>query len=62
MILLNSSLKIDVAEQRPRPFVLASHDSLRTLAQKQNHKEIPVATDFFNSLLGQSGIPVIDNR
>jgi hypothetical protein len=28
MILPNLSLKIDVAEQSPRPFVLASHDSV----------------------------------
>jgi hypothetical protein len=51
MILPNSNFKIDVAEQSPRPFVLASHDSVGTPVQKQNHDAIPVATDFFNSLL-----------
>jgi hypothetical protein len=54
MIPPNSSFKIDVAKQRPRPFVLASHDSIPRPTQKQNHKAIPVATDFFNSLLSCS--------
>jgi Mu transposase, C-terminal domain len=52
MMLPNASFKIDGAEQRPRAFVLAPHDSLPAPSRgNQNHIEIPATRDFFNSLL-----------
>jgi hypothetical protein len=48
----NSSFKIDVAEQRPDRSSSPRMIRSPTRDKKQNHKPIPVATDFFNSLLG----------
>jgi hypothetical protein len=52
MALANASFKIDIAEKRSRPLVLASHPpaSAKT-AERQNHIAFPIASHFFNNLL-----------
>jgi hypothetical protein len=52
MALANASFKIDIAEKRSRPLVLASHPpaSAKT-AERQNHIAFPIASRFFNKVL-----------
>ena len=52
MILADPRFQIDVTEQRPRPLVPAPHPFVSANAQdEENHSTIPLARDFFNSLL-----------
>jgi hypothetical protein len=52
MALAGASFKIDVTEKRSGPLILASHPPASAKnTERQNHTAVPVASQFFNSLL-----------
>src|SRR6185437_2711136 len=56
MVCANPSLKVDITEQRARPFVTSPHrDPLGQITIPGNHELIRFASDFFNNLLEHVG-------
>jgi len=61
MALASASFKIEMDAKRSGPLILASHPpASRQNTERQNHTAVPVASQFFNSLLELVTAPTID--